>query len=836
MAKQKDNQGRKKRGVFGWILLILFTIFLIGVLAFGIFCFYFYSWAKADLTKQTYLRLEDYNLDQTSVIYYEDKESGEWKELQKLYATENRIWTDYEKIPKDLVFACIAIEDKRFFEHDGVDWLRTVKACGNMFIGRGSFGGSTLTQQLVKNLTQEDEVTVRRKITEIYRALQLEVDYEKEDIMEMYLNTIYLGEGCYGVESASLMYFGKNVWELSLAECASLIGITNNPSAYDPYIYPENNRYRQETILEQMLEQGYITQEEHDEAVDQELVFESASNSAYENQYGYYSYFVDQVVRDVTRDLMEQTGYSYDVASDMLTSGGYKIYCTVDLDVQTELERSFENLDNMPDTESSQQLQGSMVIIDNETGDCVGIIGGTGPKTGTLTLNRATQSTLQPGSVIKPLTVFAPALESGLITPYSVMDDTPTRFVDGGATWPLNADRIYRGLVDMRTAMGLSLNTIAVKLVGEMDAKNCYEFARDRFGITTLVEQRDDFTDLTTWGMGLGSLTDGVQLYSIAEAYAAIYNHGVYREARTYTRVENNAGEVILSNEQDTHQAVSETTAYYLNDMMQVTVTEGTGTDAALTNQIVAGKTGTTSDDFDRWFAGYTPYYTAVTWTGYDTPESIVTTDGSGSPATALWQGVMEGIHTDLAPAEFWKPGNIVECTFCCDSGHLMSEACEADPRGGRAVTGYLALEDVPKTECGTHMLIEVCGQTGQVATDFCRQQAGSEIQKIGMIHVERYFPLEGIEVLDQEFNFVGEVPAGYYPAGAASEGNGNQDCYLHVERVEVTTLEEMIEEALEEARKEREEQKRKEEEAQQQAQQQLQPAPASLEPETPAE
>lgn len=806
--KNKANGAPKKRGILGWILLIIGTFFLVGALAFGIFCFYFYNWAKSDLTRQTYLRLEDYSLDQTSVIYYQDSETGAWKELQKLYATENRIWTDYPDIPKDLVFACVAIEDKRFFEHEGVDWLRTVKACGSMFLGKASFGGSTLTQQLVKNLTKDDEVTVRRKITEIYRALQLEVDYEKEDIMEMYLNTIYLGEGCYGVESAALMYFGKDVWDLTLAECASLIGITNNPSAYDPYIYPENNRDRQLIILDQMLDQGYISQEEHDEAVAQEMIFLRASNSAYENQFGYYSYFVDQVVRDVTADLMEQTGYSYDVASDMLTSGGYKIYCTVDLDVQTALESAFEDTDSLPDTESSQQLQGSMVVIDNETGDCVAMVGGTGAKTGTLTLNRATQSTLQPGSVIKPLTVFAPALETGLITPYSVMDDTPTRFVDSGDTWPLNADRLYRGLVDMRTSLGQSLNTVAVKIVGELGAKTCYEFARDHFGIETLVERRGDFTDLTTWGMGLGSLTDGVQLYAVAEAYAAIYNHGVYREARTYTKVEDNSGKVILENEQDTHQSVSETSAYYLNYMMEATVTEGTGTDAALSSMPVAGKTGTTSDDFDRWFAGYTPYYTAVTWTGYDTPESIVTTDGSGSPATALWRKVMENIHADLERQEFWKPGNIVECTFCVDSGLVATDACRADPRGDRTVTGLLALEDVPQEECTTHVMVDICGASGQVATDYCRAQAASMIQTIGMIQVDRFYPLEGIEVLDQQFNYVESVPEGYYPADSASADAINQECYLHVERVQVTTLEQMIEDALNDAREEREQQR----------------------------
>jgi len=796
--RTNGNVPKKKRHVFGTIMLILGTMILIGIIAFGIFCMYFYRWVESDMSTQTYLKLEDYILDETSVIYYQDRETGEWKELQKLYARENRIWTDSEKIPKMLEFACVSIEDKRFYEHDGVDWLRTIKACGMMFIGRSSFGGSTINQQLVKNLTHENDVTVRRKLTEIYRALQLDVDYEKSEIMEMYLNTIYFGRGCYGVESASLKYFGKDVWDLTLAECASLIGITNNPSLYDPYVFPEQNRKRQLTVLDQMLQQGYISQQEHDAAVAQEMVFTSASTGAYQNVNGYYSYAVDQVLEDVIYAMMEQTGYSYDVAYDMVTSGGYAIYSTIDLDAQTKLEEVFENEENLPETESSQQLQGAAMIMDNETGDVVALVGGTGEKTGTLLWNRATDSLLQPGSVIKPLTVFAPALEMGIITPISVMDDTPLNFVDDGC-WPRNSSGTYHGLVSMTTAMAESLNTVAVKLVEQMGEEYCMNFAQARFGIDTFVTERDELTDLTLWGMGLGSLTDGIRLQSIAEAYTCFANQGEFREGRTFTEVRNRYGEVILENEQASHQAISEKNAWYLTHMMEATVTmpSGTATEAQLGDIAVAGKTGTTENDFDRWFAGYTPYYTCVVWNGYDTPESIVTTDGSGNPATALWTKVMSALHADLPAKQFEQPGYIVECSYCADSGMVVAEACQKDIRGDRTVTGLIALEDIPEETCTNHWLVDICGSSDHLANEYCYEQARWIMYKLGMLKIERFYPIAGITVEDQDYNYAGKAPAGLVLPETTQPGAVSMECYYHVEDVEVKTYEELVQEGV---------------------------------------
>ncbi len=796
-ASSKFEPGKKKT-TGRTVLTVLGTLALVCALAFAIFCVYFYNWVKTDMSSQEPINLEEFSLNQTSAIVYQDSQTKEWKVLQALYAEENRIWTNYEDMPTDLIFACVAIEDKRFFEHSGVDWVRTMYACANMFIGQSSFGGSTLTQQLVKNLTEEDEVTVRRKLTEIYRALQLEEDYEKEEILEMYLNTIYLGEGCYGVQSASKIYFGKDVADLTLAECASLIGITNNPSAYDPYIYPENNRDRQLIILSQMKSQGYISEAEYNEAVNQEMVFQSAS-SAGDDDGGYYSYFVDQVIRDVVAELMQQTGYSYETAYAMITSGGYTIYSTLDMDIQSSLEDVFENTKNLPETESSQQLQGGMVITDNETGDIVAMVGGTGKKTGSLTYNRATQSYLQPGSIIKTVGLYSLALEKGLITPAAVMDDTPYSFTDASA-WPVNANGMYQGLVDMRTSVAKSLNTVAVKLVNELTPQACLEYARDVMGLATLVNENSEYTDATLWSMALGSLTEGVTIRDMTEAYGSFVNDGVYREGRTFTRVADRHGKTILENEQDTRQALSEKNAWYMTDMMQATVTDGTGTGAALGDMPVAGKTGTTGTttaDYDLWFAGYTPYYTAVVWTGYDTPESIVTTDGSGNPAIALWKKVMKDVHADLDVVEFEEPSYIVECTYCRDSGMLATAACRNDSRGDRTMTGKLALEDVPTEECTNHVLVDFCGASGHMATQYCRQQAGGSIYQKGMLSVERSFPISGIIVQDQQYNRNTTVRDGHVLPATVSAEAQNLYCMTHVEQVEVKTWEDLITEGL---------------------------------------
>lgn len=762
--------------VFGTMVLVLFLTTLIFACLFALY-------VKNNLSAQVD-SIDGFTLDQTSVIYYEDPKTGQDVVLRKLYGGANRTWVKYEDIPKNLIHACIAIEDKRFEDHQGVDWVTTLKACVKMFLGRGEAGGSTITQQLVKNITGRDEVTVRRKLVEIFSALELEKKYTKKQIMELYLNVIALGENCEGVESASQVYFGKSVSELDLAECAALIGITNNPSIYDPYINADKNKERQVIILDQMLEQKYITQEQHDTAVAEELVLHNASGEASGDE-DYYSYFEDQVINDVVRDLSEKTGYDQTIVRKMLMTGGYKIYSTLNPDVQAAVEAVYQNLDNIPKTASSQQLQSGIVIIDNKTGDVVAVAGGVGEKQGSLILNRATQSYLSPGSTIKPVSVYAPALELGLITPATVMDDTPYSFTDA-RHWPKNSDSIYRGLMNINEAVGLSINTIPVKLVAQMTPEYSFEFAKEKMGLSTLVSSYvnaagDTFSDVDLAPLAMGGLTRGVTVKAMAQAYATFANEGVYREARTYTKVVDSDGKVVLDNTQQSHVAMKDMTAWYITYMLENTVESGTGTAAQIENMTVAGKTGTTTSDFDRWFAGYTPYYTGVVWCGYDDPEEVVLTDSSTNPAIVLWQKVMEQVHDGLPNKEFNKPTNVVECTVCRDSGLLMTDACREDPRGSRAVTVELSLYDVPTQNCDVHKEVEICGASGHVVNEYCKQVEGNTTKTVGLLDVSRAFPVRGITVQDQAYAVPNDsLPAGYYPALSPDVDAINVECYIH--------------------------------------------------------
>lgn len=762
--------------VFGTMVLVLFLTTLIFACLFALY-------VKNNLSAQVD-SIDGFTLDQTSVIYYEDPKTGQDVVLRKLYGGANRTWVKYEDIPKNLIHACIAIEDKRFEDHQGVDWVTTLKACVKMFLGRGEAGGSTITQQLVKNITGRDEVTVRRKLVEIFSALELEKKYTKKQIMELYLNVIALGENCEGVESASQVYFGKSVSELDLAECAALIGVTNNPSIYDPYINADKNKERQVIILDQMLEQKYITQEQHDTAVAEELVLHNASGEASGDE-DYYSYFEDQVINDVVRDLSEKTGYDQTIVRKMLMTGGYKIYSTLNPDVQAAVEEVYQNLDNIPNTASSQQLQSGIVIIDNKTGDVVAVAGGVGEKQGSLILNRATQSYLSPGSTIKPVSVYAPALELGLITPATVMDDTPYSFTDA-RHWPKNFDSIYRGLMNINEAVGLSINTIPVKLVAQMTPEYSFEFAKEKMGLSTLVSSYvnaagDTFSDVDLAPLAMGGLTRGVTVKAMAQAYATFANEGVYREARTYTKVVDSDGKVVLDNTQQSHVAMKDMTAWYITYMLENTVESGTGTAAQIENMTVAGKTGTTTSDFDRWFAGYTPYYTGVVWCGYDDPEEVVLTDSSTNPAIVLWQKVMEQVHDGLPNKEFNKPTNVVECTVCRDSGLLMTDACREDPRGSRAVTVELSLYDVPTQNCDVHKEVEICGASGHVVNEYCKQVEGNTTKTVGLLDVSRAFPVRGITVQDQAYAVPNDsLPAGYYPALSPDVDAINVECYIH--------------------------------------------------------
>ena len=769
-------------------LKIFGTVMLTGILAALIFVCIFAVYVKTYLQSQIDFSMENFALDQTSVIYYWDQETASYQELQKLYGSENRTIVDYDEMPSDLIFATVAIEDHRFYEHAGVDWVRTIKAGVGLFMGKAEFGGSTITQQLIKNLTGKEDVTVRRKLVEIFTALEVAKQYSRDEVLEAYLNTIYLGRNCYGVQSAAQKYFGKDVSDLSLAECASLISITNNPSIYDPYINPEKNRERTLNVLWAMYDQGYIDRSEYDAAKNEELVFQSSTSTGQQSvNQKYYSYFVDQVIYDVVGDLMVKTGYTYKECYEMLTKGGYKIYATIDPKLQAIVDEVYSDLTNVPDTDSRNQMQSAIVLIDNETGNISAMAGGVGDKGGSLVLNRATQSKLSPGSTIKPIAVYAPALEAGILTPSTVYDDTPYTFTDTDY-WPKNEDRTFRGLVSVNRSMELSLNTVSVKIVAELTPEVCFNYAKNVMGLDGLVEQYQEnginFSDIDLSPMAMGSLTKGVTVADITAAYAAFANQGTYREARTYTKVTNYSGdEVILENKQESHTAMSQTNAWYITYMLENVVKNGSGKAAQLENMAVAGKTGTTTSDYDRWFAGYTPYYTASVWCGFDVPEEVKLTDSTTNPAIVLWKKVMEQVHEDLEEKSFVQPSEIVSCTYCVDSGLLATDACKADPRGSRMVEVKLSIHDVPTGYCTTHVMTEVCLNSGSVANQYCELVEDNALITRGLLNLVRAYPINGVVVQDQQYCVESsQIPYGYYSAVSSVVTPIGQKCLVHTE------------------------------------------------------
>ncbi len=670
--------------------------------------------------------LGDLSIAQTSIMYYND-ENGEAQPYLTLSSDENRIWVGYDELPKDMVNALVAIEDKRFYQHHGVDWIRTGKGVLNMFTGGSIQGGSTLTQQLIKNVTGENEVTVKRKILEIFRALDFEKTHSKKQILEWYLNQIYLGERCFGVGAASWVYFGKDVGELSLAQCASLVGITNNPSRYDPYLNKNlevtndmANRQRAELVLWNMLDQNMIDQAAYDaacaEVESMEFVKGSPEGGGPDTIYNWYQ---DQVIDDVIQDLMDEYNWSSRTASLKVYYGGLSIYTNVDLRVQGIVDEIYSDRENlMYASRSGQPMQSAIVVVDDQ-GRVVAVAGGIGEKTKNRVWSRASDSERPAGSSIKPLSVYAPALEMGLITPNTIIDDAPYQVLDG-SPWPKNAVNRYRGLDTVSNALAQSHNTAAVRVLGDyVTPEKSYDFLEDRFHISTLVLEQwidnEKYSDMNLASLALGGLTSGVSVYEMAAAYATFPSMGRYVPPRTYSKVVDADGTVLLDRTMDGEFVLKESTAYYINNMLRGVISGGTATEAAFPGMTMAGKTGTTTSQKDLWFVGYTPYYTAAVWTGYDRQERL------GSvyhPQVSLWKKVMSRIHEGLPNKSFPTPSDrtVTTASFCLDSGMIPTEACALDPRGSRVATGTYLNGDQPVGTCTLHTPIEVC--TADVTVD----------------------------------------------------------------------------------------------------------------------
>lgn len=631
------------------VFKIIGTIFLIFITTGLLFACIFAYYVKTCIMPGVGLDLDDYTLKQSSIIYYE--EDGQWKELVTLSGSEKRIWVDYEDIPWYMEKALVSIEDHRFYTHKGVDWFRTVGAFGRMFTGGSTYGGSTITQQLIKNLTHQDDITVQRKLLEIFQALDFEKNHDKSEIIEWYLNAVYFGEGCYGVQAAAETYFGKNVQDLSLAECASIVGITNLPTYYDPFYSVQNNKDRQETVLRRMYDLGYITKDEYESAKAEELDFVRGEKEPYTPTI--YSWYVETVISDVINDLAAQKGLSKEAAETLLYNAGYQVYSCVDMNIQKKVDEIYQNYDNLPKSYGTEKepLQSAIVVEDQYTGKIVAISGGAGEKTINYGLNRATDSTRPPGSSIKPISIYGPAIEYGLISPSTLVLDSDgdhIKLKNSPNDWfPVNSPNSYDGVITILQALVRSKNTVSAQILDKLTVSASFDYLVNKLCITSLIDD-----DCNYPALALGQPNWGISVREMCQAYCALANDGVLIKAHTYTKVlASDKQTVVLDNtEPESHQAFSQSTARTMTYMLNNAATYGTGYESRLSNMPTAGKTGTSSSAKDRWFCGYTPYYTAAVWTGYDHNYYM---SFSGNPATQIWQKVMSAIHEGLEYKDF---------------------------------------------------------------------------------------------------------------------------------------------------------------------------------------
>lgn len=677
-------------------------------------------------------------------------------------------------IPLYLKNAFVAVEDERFYKHNGIDIKRILSAVESYVThGRVEHGGSTITQQVVKNLTGQKEITLKRKVQEQWNAILLEKQLTKWQILELYMNVIYMGNGYYGVQSASKGYFNKEVKELSLAESAFLAGITNNPGIYNPLtVKGRDNAYkRQKIILKLMLEQGYINNSQYEEAVKQDLEFAAPGES--ENSVKTQSYFVDQVINDVKKDLMSEKGVSENIALSMIYNQGLKIYTTMDPDVQKVMDKVFQNDKYFPEINSKakkygEHPQAAMVVIDPQNGQVKGLYGGYGIKKASNTWNRAVQMKRQPGSSFKPIAVYGPAIDLGLITPATVIDDVPV-YMQGTdkKLYPVNYNRKYGGLTTIRNAIKQSVNVVAAKVWNDLLGPDQSIKYLKRAGI--------DRPDAKYVSSSLGGLEKGVSPLEMAAAYVPFASRGMYYEPTTYTKVADSGGSILLDKNPKYSIVYKEGTAFLMTDMMRGVVQSGgtaypRGQIKNGKNEIIptAGKTGTTSDNIDKWFVGYSPYYVAATWYGYDNKNKrIEIMSNEYNQAQEIWHAVMTGIHNGKERIELSKPAGIVTRVIDIYSGKLATELSKRDPRGNSTREEYF----IKGTEPGwnelddIHVQAVVCIEHKDiwgrrfVAGEYCPPDSVSE-----GVFIQRkipYMPIQPDDPYPKDWQY--ELPAGEY-------------------------------------------------------------------------
>ena len=822
---EQPVRGRKKKKkhsvlrfigkTIGWIILTAFTLCVIGVLTAGIFMKIFMTYVDTTLIPSLgVLSAEEMQMALASTMY-----DANGNAMLTLYDNSeetgggNRELIEYKDLPEHLINALVAIEDKRFWEHPGVDWYSTGRAIVKTLTGSGTQGGSTITQQLLRDKYEDTEVTVKRKFREIFRALEYEKYTSKEDIITEYLNRVYFGAGCSGIQTAAKTYFGKDVSELDLAESACIIGITNNPSLYDPFHKAEwkqddgsiktprdFNKNRQEIILKEMLDQGYIDEATYRAAKAEKLLF--TDTDEYKALHGlevpepdgedgeeeeavdttkYNTWFQDAAINEAISLLVEQKGYNREDAAKMLYRQGYHIETTFDPDVQAVVDRVYQDPSNFDyPSANGTPLASAITVIDPYTGDVKAMAGGVGQKTTNRELNLATSRRI-PGSAIKPVSVYAPAIDYDVVAPGSVIDDYPINTILRDNGYPRNSNGRYSGSRTVSYAVQWSLNTVAARTLQKLTPARSFEFMENNLGFDL------DPADIDIGPLAMGGLTYGVTTVEMAAAYSAFANQGIYNKPRLVTKIWNNdRTEVVVDNDTIVRSwpAMKETTAWIMNKMLRSVVSGGTGGGAYFDGMTIAGKTGTTNNNFDRYFAGYTPYYAAAVWVGYrDKPEKIV---ASVNPAAAVWKKVMEPLHEGLENKSFFdQPEGITTIYVCADCGMKAGDLCSQDYRGSRVISGEFPSSAVPSGTCTCHTEVQVCvdAETGEayLAGDYCPEDTVQTwVMLVGREHLTRpdgslilaedsdahlsYFSTKGVCPIHDEFYVpIPELPEDWF-------------------------------------------------------------------------
>ena len=818
---------------FGWVLSIVMTLCLIGVIT-GVIvggAFLLYAKDNIDTSVDDFADLIK-DKDLTTRVGYLDAD-GKYVDLssESLSAGEKRSWVKYSDFNEYIADAFVVIEDKRFEQHKGVDWLSTIKVTIQYFTGQGMRGASTITQQVIKNVTENDDVTIQRKAQEILKALNLEKKYDKTEILEMYLNSIYLSQGCYGVGAAAYTYFGKEVKDLTLIESAALACITQYPYYYDPIINPQHNAEKRNLVLKYMYDQGKITQDEFLSAYEKELVLKVSGDDDEDTSASVHSWYTDAAQQEAVRLLRDKFGYSARIAEKALLTGGYTIVTALDPDIQAIVEDYYENAEWEKHDNSPIQPNSSCVIIDHSNGNVVALVGSRGRKTINLGLNYATQTRRPSGSSIKPISVYGPGIEANAVTWGTVLDDVPINFgtetidPDTGEKvysnkhgYPKNAPDRYLGLTTVHEGVRNSINTISWRSLERLGLDNSFDFLTNKLHLTTLIESQTmsnglTFTDKAYAPLAMGEFTWGVVVKEMVAAYQIFANEGIFNDERIVLKILDNDGNVIVDNEKKSEVVISAQTATITTKLLQDVVATGTAYKITLKKNVdCAGKTGTSESNNDKWFIGYTPYYVCGVWFGYSMPRSLNKFNSVSSAPVLAWDAIMTKVMQKYVDAaknggeplkKFVDAPGLVQVEYCIDSGKLPTDACRNDLRkitepkkGNRIEKGWFKAGTEPTEYCDCHVMVEYDKVKKAVAMNGCPSE---NTIKVGMLNHLRVLPFN-IQIADAQYTwqqvpddysyegltssqpfYIKLLPAGFYTGYTKNGGYYNHACLTHI-------------------------------------------------------